>query len=108
MLDLAGDYVCIAEVNALRSSENRAFQRVIASLRAAGGEDDFITVRSQEVRDLTAGLFHRMVSDFAVDVRARWVAVMLAQKGEHDFHDGRIDRGGGVVVEVYGFHEMGI
>ena len=59
---------------------------------AAGGEDDLARLRPDQVGNLNAGPLDRVVGRFAIDVAARGIAEVLAQKRRHGLDDGGIER----------------
>ncbi len=108
MLDGAGDHVPVAGRDSSRlahRSKNRAQQGLVVGFASAAGEHDLIGLRSQQLRHLAAGLFHGIVGGLAVNVRAGWIAEVIAKACQHAIQHGGVDRSRGVAVEIDRLHE---
>jgi hypothetical protein len=69
-------------------------------LGAAAGEDDLAGGAIEQVGQALAGRHHRLAGSVGVGVGAGGVAEVGLQVGQGRRHHGRVDRGGGVVVQV--------
>ena len=76
--------------------------REVVRLRAARGEDDLVGAASKQQGHFGSRLLDCAACLAAVRVQARGVPEALAQEGEHGVQHLGQNRGGGVVVEVYG------
>lgn len=67
---------------------------------ASAGEEDFLGIASEQLRDLKARLFDGLAGFLAEAVGAAGIAVAIGEEGEHGVADGWVELGGGVVVEI--------
>ncbi len=75
----------------------------VVALGRAGGEDDFLRGRADQLGDALARLLHRLLGHPAeLVVAAGGVAEVLGEVGQHLLHHARIGARGGVVVHVDG------
>ncbi|GGY00391.1 hypothetical protein GCM10010358_62700 [Streptomyces minutiscleroticus] len=80
--------------------EDGPAQREQVGLGAGAGEDDLVRTGPEQGGHLLAGRRERGARPVAVGVGAGGVAEELGEVGQHRPDDARVDRGGGVVVEV--------
>ena len=81
----------------------------VVALGGAGGEDDLLRRRADQLRNLLARLLHRLLGHPSkLVIAAGRVAEVLGEVGQHRLHHARIDARGGVVVHVDGqLHILG-
>ena len=77
---------------------------MIVGLGAAAGEDDFLGPRSDEGGDLLAGGFHRAAGTLTGSVDGSSVAKFLGEIGQDGVEHFRLDRRGGVEIEINAVH----
>src|SRR5450756_811984 len=78
----------------------RATDSQIVRLCPARGEQHFVRLTPEELRDLPPGALDCFLSAVAVDMARRGIAEVLPQERQHRLHYLRVDGGRGVVVEV--------
>ena len=101
MLDLGGNDMALFGIGAQRGPDGRA-----VALGAAGSVDDLFGMGTDQFGQLGARLAHLLAHVAAEGVHARRVAVELGEVGQHLFHHLGGDLGGGVVIQVDGFHAV--
>ena len=74
--------------------------RKIVRLGPAAREHDFRHFGLQEVGHRRPGLVHDALGPLAEVVDARRIAEILLEDPRHDLDNGRVDGGGGVVIEI--------
>ena len=75
----------------------------VVALGGAGGKDDFLRGRADQLGDAFARLLHRLLGHPSkLMVAAGSVAEVLGEVGQHLFHHPRIGPRGGVVVHING------
>ena len=99
MLDCRGD-----ERAPLRIAPSGAADRDVARLGAAAGEGDFVSARADQRGDLCARVLDRIMRAPPRGMCGGRVAEFLAQERQHGVEHGRIDRRGGIVIEVDRLH----
>ena len=73
----------------------------VVALGGAGGEDDLLGAGADQLGNLLARLFHRLLGHPAeLVVAAGGIAEVLAEVRQHRFQHPRIHRRGGVVIHV--------
>lgn len=102
MLDHGGNHL-VAPGHGLERREDGG----IVALRPAGGEDDLVIMLGADQRLYALA----RLLDGAGHIRAEGVhggsiAELLGKKGQHGGDHGRIDAGGGIVVEIDGLHRV--
>src|SRR6185436_7519853 len=84
------------------ATEDSAADGQGVSLGAAGGEDDLGGSSADERGDLRAGPGEQQAGARGVGVGTGGVAEVGRERGVHRCEDAWVDRGGGVVVQIYG------
>ena len=100
MLDGAGDNVLVRGGRGARHAENGE----IVGLGAAAGEDDLRRGGVDERGHLAARGFQALLGGLSEMVDAGRVTIHLSEARHHRLEDLRIDRCGGVVIEVEVLH----
>ena len=99
MLDLGADDVPPPGVRAVvgQSEDGQ-----VVAFRCTAGENDFFGLGIDDCGDLMAGLVDTVLGGLAVGMGpAAGVAELLGEVGEYLGLDARVDRGGGVAVQVH-------
>ena len=98
MLHHGGHHVPSAFCRRLARTQNRQ----VVGLGSAGGEEHLLGLAAEKRGNLLSGLFDGLMGPPAVHMRAGRIAEVLFQPGQHGFHHLGLNRGGGVMVQVYG------
>ena len=100
VLDRTGDDLAPARVGLERGQD-----RGVVAFGAAGGEHDLMVVLgTEQALQLAARAVHRRADVGAEGMHRGWIAELLGKERQHRLDDARIDPGGGIVVEIDGFH----
>ncbi len=78
---------------------------MIVGFGAAASEDDFLGPRADEGSDLLAGGFHSAAGTLTGSVDGSSVAKLLGEIGQHGVEHFRLDRRGGVEIEIDAVHK---
>ncbi len=98
MLDRAGDNVPSVLTHGMRHTANC---QIVRFGRAAGKHDVFGT-RADQGGNLFARRHHGGMRVLTVYMRGRRITEVFPQIGQHRLDDARIDRRGGVVIQIDG------
>ena len=106
VLDLGADDVPSA---GLRAVVGQPEDGQVVALGRAAGEDDLVWLGIDDCGDLLAGAVDAFLGGLAVGVGpAAGVAELLGKVGQDLGLDPRVDRGGGVAVQVHGPRRLGL
>src|SRR5579859_118778 len=85
--------------------KSHAEDGVVVGFGAATSEDNFLGTSVEERGDLLPSRFNGGAGALSERVDGRGVAEFGGEKGEHGVEDGRVDGGGGVVIEIDPVHK---
>jgi hypothetical protein len=95
MLDRAGDHMSRPSAGAYRADQGE-----VIGLGAAGGEDDFVGLGTDQRRNLCSGAVDRGACDSAFLMQTRRIAIGSAQVRPHRVEHAGIERGCGGMIKI--------
>src|SRR2546427_1667008 len=100
MFDGAGNHMLFVATRSFNDSEDG----VVVGFGATAGEDDFLGARADQCGNLFARCFHSAAGTLTGSVDGSSVAKFLGEIGQHGVEHFRLDRRGGVEIEIDAVH----
>jgi hypothetical protein len=91
-------------ISLMAVSISDAFDGIVVRFGPAAGKDHFFHPAVEHCSDLSPRFFNGLFCGYTENVTARRVPEMLIDEGQHRLGYSRVNRSGGIVIEIDGSH----